>query len=196
MRPFQLDRFHSGDEQVYADVVASVQSAVRREIRRFVGTDRDSEDDLYSATCERMFDRRRDFRGEGPVEAWVLRLCTRMCIDQRRAARRVASRTRPLDIVPEVATDSRSDDERVRDAQQLESRLEAVSDAVVSLPPRMRAMALSCWYFGHRPAHIAREFGVTAPTVWTTLSKARTILRRRLETLVQSPSAIPPRLRT
>jgi RNA polymerase sigma factor (sigma-70 family) len=191
MNPLDLERFHAADELAFAEIIASVTPALRRQIIKYVGADRDLADDLYSEVCERIFDRRRDYRGDGPVAAWVFQLCARICIDYLRKEARAKRRTRPFDTPLGIAIDSRLEDERVRDAERLQSRLERVTDAVVALPPRMRAVALSHWYCGHPAAHIAREFGLTAPTVWTTLSKARTLLRGRLEPLVRTPSRTP-----
>jgi len=191
MNPSEFKRLHVGDEQFFAALIASLQPALRRHVNKYAGADPDFADDLYSEVCERIFERRRDYRGDGPVAAWAFQLCARICIDNLRKAARAKARTRPFDTLLGIATDSRSEEERVRDAERLQSKFETVTDAIVSLPPRMRVIAISHWYFGHPAAYIAREFGLTAPTVWTTLSKVRTLLRRRLEPLGRAPSRTP-----
>lgn len=195
MTPDQLERFHSGDEEIFGALVASLGPAIRRQVDGYAGRDRDFADDMYSAVLERLFDRRRDYRGEGPIGAWAFRLCARICLDHLRTNARAKRRVKPLDTPPGIATDSRLEGERVMEAERLEARLDAITDAVVSLPPRMRVVALSHWFLGHSAAHIAHQFALTPPTVWTTLSKAKALLRSQLEPLTRTPSFTPPHAR-
>jgi RNA polymerase sigma-70 factor (ECF subfamily) len=191
MEKIDLVKFQAGDGRVFAELMASLDRTLRHQIAKFV-TDRDEADDLYSELWEKIFERRREFRAEGPFAAWATILCRRICVDHARSAARARRRVRLFVTPVGTATETRSDRERIRDATHQDARLESVTNAVVALPPRMRAIAISHWYFGHSAASIAREFGLTAPTVWTTLSKIRTLLRARLLQVVRTPSRTPP----
>jgi RNA polymerase sigma factor (sigma-70 family) len=180
MEPNELKLFHAGDDRVFATLISTLEPMLRRQIRAYLGVDRDAADDLFQEVCIRMFERRGSYRGAGPLGAWVSRLCARLCVDHSRRENRAERRTSSVDWPFDAPADSRSEFERTREAETAQARLEAITDAVVALSPRKRAMAISHWYFGWPARRIAREFHVTAPTVWTVLSQIRGTLRWEL----------------
>jgi RNA polymerase sigma factor (sigma-70 family) len=191
METIDLKKFYEGDERVFAELMASLQPILRKQIVKFSYADDDEADDLYSEAWEKIFERRREFRGEGTLVAWAAVLCWRVCVDHVRRAARAKRRVRPFDTPTGIDTDTRPEHERVRDAVRQDARLESVADTVVALPPRMRAIAISHWYLGHPAAYIAQEFGLTVPTVWTTLSRIRALLKVRLLPFLRMPSQKP-----
>jgi len=187
----ELEQFRAGDEDVFATLIASLQPTLRGQIRRYVGADEDLVNDLFSEVCERIFERRVDYRGDGPIAAWAAQLCARICVDHFRRNARAKVRARRFDTPSGCANDSRSEEQRVKDAEARQSQLETVTDAVVSLPPRMRAMVISHWYLGHPASEIAKEFGLAWPTVWSALSRAKRLLQARLKPRTRTPPQTP-----
>lgn len=180
MQQTELVRLHAGDDRFFGTLLSSVEAMLRRQIRRYVGVDRDAEDDLFQDVAIKIFERRQGYRGEGPFGAWCYRLCGRVCADHVRRAARAQRRMPLVDGPYDAAADSRSEHDRTRTAEAFQTRLDAVTDAVVALAPRRRLIAISHWYLGWTAAHIARELHLTAPTVWTTLSQIRATLRQEL----------------
>jgi len=164
---------------------------LRRTIASYVGAAHDEADDLLNDICLKIFDERRSYRGEGSINAWARRLCATRCVDHLRGVARYTRRISSIGELSDVDVDSRSEADRARLAEAIQQRLEAVTDAVVALPPRARAMAISHWYFGRKPSRIARELHVSPRTVWTTLSQVRAKLRRKLAPLARTPSLTP-----
>jgi RNA polymerase sigma factor (sigma-70 family) len=191
MNPTELKRFHAGANDAFTTVLAALEPMLRRQITRHVGSDHDEADDIYAEVCERIFERRRDYRADGPIAAWAQRICRAICVDHERAATRAKHRVRPFDTPPGISTDLRSDAERTRAAEQFEDLMEAVTNAVNALAPKMRAMMREHWYVGRSPAKIAELFGVTAPGVSTTLARAKIILRSKLQPLIRTRLQTP-----
>jgi RNA polymerase sigma factor (sigma-70 family) len=191
MQPSELERFHAGDDAAFAALLASLDPALRRQIRARVGDDRDVIDDLLDETHAKIFERRLTYRGIGSIASWASRLCERLCADHSRRESRGRRLILLIEAPSDTASDSRSESDRVRIAEAYQSRFEAVTDAVAALPPRKRAIALAHWYLGWTPAHIAREFGLKSATVWTALSQIRATLRRDLAPFARVPSLTP-----
>jgi RNA polymerase sigma factor (sigma-70 family) len=183
--------FYAGDGAVLESLVASLEPMLRRTIASYVGAGSDEADDLLSEICLKIFNQRRTYRGEGSIGAWARQLCAKSCVDHLRGEARYMRRIASIGELSDADWDSRSDADRTRLAEAIEQRLEAVTDAVVALPPRARAMAISHWYLGQKPSRIAREFHVSARTVWTTLSQVRAKLRRKLAPVARAPSLTP-----
>jgi len=191
MHVSELELLHAGDGRLFGTLIVSVESALRRQIRGFVGADRDAADDLFQDVCIKIFERRQDYRGDGPFGAWCYRVCTTLCLDRVRQAARTQRRPPLVEGELDAAADSRSEPDRTRTAEAYQARLETVTNAVVALAPRKRLIAILHWYLGWPAARIAYELHLTAPTVWTTLSQMRGILRLELAPLVRAPSLTP-----
>jgi RNA polymerase sigma-70 factor (ECF subfamily) len=191
MRAAELKLFHEGDESAFAGLVASLDAPLRRQIRSYVGDDGDAEDDLLEETWLKIFEQRCTYRGIGPIGSWASRLCANLWADRSRREARNRRLSQSFDEQTDDALSSRSESDRVRIAETAQSRFEAVTDAVVALPPWKRAIAIAHWYLGWTPARIAREFGLKADTVWTALSQIRAALRRDLAPFARAPSLTP-----
>jgi RNA polymerase sigma-70 factor (ECF subfamily) len=191
MQPSELKLLYAGDEVFFETLISSVESALRRHIRRYVSVDRDAADDLFQDVCVKIFERRRDYRGDRPFGAWCYRVCTSVCVDYARRSTRTQQRRHSAASELDAASDSRSDADRIRTAEACQARLDAVTDAVIALAPRRRLIAISHWYLGWTAARIARELHLKAPTVWTTLSQIRASLRMELAPLVRVPPRTP-----
>jgi len=106
--------------------------------------------------------KRRSFRREGPLEAWVWRIVLN-------AARSDLRRSIPAVYDEPVSTNGRP----VDDAD--------LRVALVHLPERQRTAVFLRYYADLDYAAIGEALGITSGTVAATLNAAHTTLRRRLE---------------
>lgn len=116
----------------------------------------------------------RDFRGEGSVEGWVVRMVARACNRMRRG-RRNDPGLHVRDT--EMATDD-ANPELLAGRAEL---AEALGAALLELPPKDRAMLLLAEAEDWTGPEIAARLGTTPNAVRTRLSRARGQVRSRLE---------------
>jgi RNA polymerase sigma factor (sigma-70 family) len=124
----------------------------------------DSARDVVQETFVRAIRKRRSYRGDGSLEAWVWRIAFRTALEQRKARHASAESNGSFDpALPEP--------ERDRD----------LADAVRNLPARKR-LVVFLHYFADLPyAEIADALGISEGTVAATLSQARAALADALD---------------
>lgn len=181
MRPATGDAL---DERTLVAVMPRLRPRLRARIRSRCSADDDELDDLEQTIWCRAWDRRETFRGDGSLDAWVLRIADNVARDARRA-RRCAARDR------RDATEYYESMEREPWASEHDPRERApsaewdrVCNTVAALPERRRAFFIASCMLG-MPAHrIAADFGVAVKSVSEAVSRARAGIRA---------SAPPPR---
>lgn len=108
--------------------------------------------------------RRRSFRAEGNLEAWLWRIVLNVARDRLRARRRGA---RPLPRLPIPAEEGESPDE--------------VKELLLALPERQR-LAIFLHYYGDLSyAQIGEVLGISSGTVSASITTARGALRQQLQ---------------
>jgi len=107
--------------------------------------------------------KRRSFRGEGSLEAWLWRLVVNQARDELRAARRA-----PVPVL--LSANGSTTDEDAR-----------LAAAVAALPERQRVAIFLRYYADLDYASIAEALGVKRGTVAATLSAAHDNLRKTLQ---------------
>jgi RNA polymerase sigma-70 factor (ECF subfamily) len=120
--------------------------------------------DAVQETFVRALKRRRGYRGEGSLEAWVWRIAIRTAIDQRQLGKEVS-----LDQVlePIGLPEPERDPELAR--------------ALASLPPRRRLIVFLRYFADLSYADIASACGIDEGTVAAALAQGREALASRLE---------------
>lgn len=108
--------------------------------------------------------KRRSFRGEGPLEAWVWRIVVNVA---RRAARRGLAQ--PLSLVESPAPNGAGGEDA------------AVRTWLAALPQRQRLVVFLRYYADLEYPAIAEILGIRVGTVSATLSSAHASLRRAAE---------------
>jgi RNA polymerase sigma-70 factor (ECF subfamily) len=108
--------------------------------------------------------KRQDFRGSGPLEAWVWRIV----VNEARRVRRVEPRSAPALAHEPSSNGHASDDLGVR-------------AWIAALPERQRATVFLRYYADLEYAAIADVLGVRVGTVSATLSAAHASLRTQVE---------------
>lgn len=120
--------------------------------------------DAVQETFVRALKRRRSYRDDGSLEAWVWRIAIRTAIDHRHSGREVS-----LDEVlePIGLPEPERDPELAR--------------ALASLPPRRRLIVFLRYFADLSYADIASACGIDQGTVAAALAQARDVLASQLE---------------
>ena len=131
-----LRELRAGDPALYERLVAEHSIELRRYASRFTRDD-DELDELVSATWAIAWLKRGQYRGRGPIPAWLTRICRSIAI------RRVNSARRFSDFVqrhtPETSQPAaRQDNGATRDAF-----LDNCMNAVALLPERQRFVVIA-----------------------------------------------------
>jgi RNA polymerase sigma factor (sigma-70 family) len=147
----ELEALYRSRFDVFARVAASVTGDSERA--------RDAVQEAFATAVRK----RRSFRGEGPLEAWVWRIVFNAAhSDVRRAVQAV-------DYDEPVASNGHPEDDA-------ELRV-----ALARLPERQRTAVFLRYYADLDYAAIGEALGISAGTVAATLNAAHTALRIRLE---------------
>ncbi len=129
--------------------------------------DREGADDLVQDCLERALARRRHWRGDGPVRAWLFRILLNRFRDGLRSA---AGRTRlvSLDLIAEPVQSG---------GQEAHLALREVHDAMGRLPFDQRAALLLVALEGMTLAEAAQVLEIPEGTLVSRLGRARAALR-------------------
>lgn len=149
------------------DEIEAAIPALRRYAHSLV-RDRDGAEDLVQDCLERALSRRRYWRGDGPVRAWLFRILLNRFRDGRR---RWAARGQLVSI--DAAQDlGRSG------AQGAHLELREVHEAMGRLPPDQRAALLLVSLEGMTLTEAAAVLGIPEGTLASRLGRARAALRQ------------------
>jgi RNA polymerase sigma-70 factor (ECF subfamily) len=151
------------------DAIERVYRARHQEFRRVAAAitgDRDLALDAVQEGFALAVRKRHDFRGDGPLEAWVWRVVVNAILSQRRAMRPHV----PLGDEPDRAENgaAEADSDRVR-------------AALLLLPERQRLVLFLHYYADLDYGTIAAVLGISQGTVGATLHAARAAMRRSLK---------------
>jgi RNA polymerase sigma-70 factor, ECF subfamily len=124
----------------------------------------DSARDVVQETFVRAIRKRRDFRGDGSLEAWVWRIAFRTALEQKGV--RHAEPTANGSLDPAFPQPERDPE---------------LAAAVRDLPPRKRLVVFLHYFADLSYAEIAGALGISEGTVAATLSQARTALAAALD---------------
>ena len=137
-----------------------------RRVATAIGGDADRGRDAVQDAFGSALRRRRTFRGEAPLEAWLWRLVVNQARDERRAARRGPAYSAD---VPHSSNGS-SPDEDAR-----------LATAITLLPERQRLVVFLRYYADLDYASIAAALGIKSGTVAAALNTAHETLRKSLQ---------------
>ncbi len=145
-------------ERVYCERYVGFRNALAT-----VTGDPDSARDAVQEGFARALRSARGFRGDGPIEAWLWKICLRAALELRgRGARDV-----PLDDVDSALVDPGRDPE--------------LAEALRRLPERRRLIVFLRYFADLSYAEIAAACDVSEGTVAATLAQARASLAERLQ---------------
>jgi RNA polymerase sigma-70 factor (ECF subfamily) len=162
-----IERFHAGDERLFADLVTTYSPRLWPQLRRYAGVNADARD-LLQEVWLRAFDKRRTFDGRGSFIGWLLAVCRTVGI----AAVRKRMREPVTEDLTEVAARSDPDAGLLR---------ETLRDAVLALPERQRDVVILRLVEGRSTAETARLLQCAEGTVKALLHQATRKLRECLK---------------
>jgi RNA polymerase sigma-70 factor (TIGR02960 family) len=193
--PDLLARAVGGDDEAFAQLVASHRRPVFRHCYRMLGSGSDAEDATQD-TLEKAWRGLTSYDGSGPFGAWLHRIATNVCLDLLRTQRARRDPTASHDAGsahPGPGTDNAAAElswvEPVSDAalngppdpQDEVVAREQVSLAFVAalqrLAPRQRAALLLHDVLGFTHAEVAEVLDITVSAVNSLLSRARESVR-------------------
>lgn len=136
---------------------------------RYVAARADAEDVLVTAFT-RIFERFKQFRGEGSLEGWIRRIVVNEALTFLR-------KNRSMFLETDIAAASREPD-----YQQLADHLEEedLLHMIARLPPGYRMVFNLYAIEGYSHQEIAEKLGISENTSKSQLSRARTYLQRML----------------
>lgn len=163
-----------GEVEAYGELVRRYQSSVFNVCYRLLGERREAED-LAQESFVRGYQRLETFDVERPFGPWIWRLAANLCLNQ---LRRPGQNRQPLDeehdepregglVDPETAEEERQSSERVR-------------EALMSLPPRYRAVIELRHFQDLTYQEISSTLSLPLSDVRSHLFRARKMLARRL----------------
>jgi RNA polymerase sigma factor (sigma-70 family) len=155
--------------------VDAIEAVYRAQLPRFrrvaaaVAGDRELARDAVQDAFASAVRNRRDFRADGPLEAWLWRTVVNAAV----TVRRTRSHDSPLSGSEPARSNGRGDD-----------TADGIRAAVAGLPERQRLVLFLRYYADLDYVTIGRVTGLAPGTVGATLSAARKSLRRLLQEVV------------
>ena len=169
-----LDRARQGDEAAFAQLFARHQRAIFRYAAHMCG--RDVADDVVQETFLVVLRGVNGYDpGRSPVAGYLFGIARHLVL--KRAARMRAALAEPLDNHP---VDLCHDGESVLDELTRREAIEAVRDAVHSLPPLYREVVVLCELEGIDYATAAGVMQCPIGTIRSRLHRARALLAAKL----------------
>src|SRR5262245_6680143 len=170
----------AGDEQAFVQLTAPLRRRLHAHCYRLLGSVDDADDALQETMLRawRALDR---FEPRAPVQAWLYRIATNVCLRMMERRRRdVAGVESFLQPYPDRALDDVADTAPTPDAEAVTH--EGMGLAVVAtmqlLAPRQRAVLVLREALGWSAHDVAELLGETVPAVNSALQRARVRLER------------------
>ena len=147
--------------------------------------DREAAKDLFQETFIKANYNLDKFRGDCSIKTWLIRITINVCKDFLKSAyqRKVV----PMTEVEEDSLKVEDDYEQIENAD----RDEQIRRAVNSLPDNYREVVLCVYFREMSVADTSAALGLPEGTVKSRLSRARDVLRSKLERIVDSGTEKP-----
>ncbi|HET9439841.1 MAG TPA: sigma-70 family RNA polymerase sigma factor [Longimicrobiales bacterium] len=167
--PVDIERFHEGDERLFAELVRAYSPRLLAYLRKF--NDGSYDADLLQDVWLRAFQKRRGFDGRGSLFGWLLTICRTVALRNASMEQRYADLGAVENVLSSAtpATDSDAFSERAR-----------LQQAIERLPARQREVVLLRIIEDRSVADTARTLGCAEGTVKAAL---HTAIRRLQEVL-------------
>jgi RNA polymerase sigma-70 factor, ECF subfamily len=167
-----LARLRRRDEQAFRELVTRYQGLVRAYAAGILG-DRQEAEDAAQECFIRAYRRLGAFRGDAPLQTWLLRICRNHCLDRLRARPSVQ-----LVELHEDLAQGASDTTTTGAAMRVER--ESLVSALGALPDVLQQAVVLRELRGLSYQEVASALGVPVGTVRSRLSAARVQLRASL----------------
>lgn len=167
-----IEAARRGEVAVLAEMTARYGERLAAEGRRRCRTAEEAEDAVQDALLS-AGEHLAQFRGEGSLEGWLVRMVANACHRMRRGRKNDPS----LHVVDAVLASEQDSPERRAAQGEL---LGVLSDVLDTLAPTDRLVFLLAEGRGDKGPEIARELGLTPQAVRSRLSRARKRVREAM----------------
>ncbi len=121
--------------------------------------------DVVSDVFLKVLTLEKGFKSEQHTKAWLIRVTVNRCRDIFRSQKNIAA-----DEIPE----------QTADFAPIEERLD-IAAALEQMPPKLRTVLYLYYYEEYGTREIAKMLGIPKSTVTTSLSRARKMLKNKLD---------------
>ena len=163
-----------GDLAAFEQIVLRHQAEAWHVAYRFTGNAAEAED-LAQEAFLRILDAASRYQPTASFRTYLFRVLNRLCIDQVRKKRPIAT-----DILPQSADDRPSAIQRVSDRE----RDAAIQTVLDSLPPNQRMAVVLRYFEGLSGSEMAQTMGISTKAVERLLARGRKALEQRLKHLL------------
>lgn len=149
-------------------LVAQYQGAVLRTCYLYL-CDRSQAEDAVQETFLKVYRNLDSFRGESSEKTWILKIAMRTCYDMNHSGwSRFFNRRITPEMLPEASV-------------PFTERDDALTQAVMRLPEKLRRVIILYYYQGLNVREIAETLGITQPSVSNRMKRGREKLKAALE---------------
>ena len=149
-------------------LVAQYQGAVLRTCYLYL-CDRSQAEDAVQETFLKVYRNLDRFRGESSEKTWILKIAMRTCYDMNHSGwSRFFNRRITPEMLPEASV-------------PFTERDDALTQAVMRLPEKLRRVIILYYYQGLSVREIAETLGITQPSVSSRMKRGREKLKAALE---------------
>lgn len=149
-------------------LVAQYQGAVLRTCYLYL-CDRSQAEDAVQETFLKVYRNLDSFRGESSEKTWILKIAMRTCYDMNHSGwSRFFNRRITPEMLPEASV-------------PFTERDDALTQAVMRLPEKLRRVIILYYYQGLSVREIAETLGITQPSVSSRMKRGREKLKAALE---------------
>ena len=149
-------------------LVAQYQGAVLRTCYLYL-CDRSQAEDAVQETFLKVYRNLDSFRGESSEKTWILKIAMRTCYDMNHSGwSRFFNRRVTPEMLPEASV-------------PFTERDDALTQAVMRLPEKLRRVIILYYYQGLGVREIAETLGITQPSVSSRMKRGREKLKAALE---------------
>ena len=180
-----LQRWQSGDEAAFEDLVRRHERRVFRLLLRMLGNREEAEDVTQEAFLS-LHRHGHRFRREARFSTFVYRVASNAALNRRRTLGRNRSRIDELEVRQQAGFDLPARPRDPEDAAVGSEAQERVQEALLDLPPDLRVAVVLYDIEGQSYQEVARVLGIPEGTVKSRIHRARSALRDNLRSYLRA----------
>jgi len=180
-----VQRWQSGDERAFEDLVRRHERRVFRLLLRMLGTREEAEDVTQEAFLS-LHRHGHRFRREARFSTFVYRVAANAALNRRRTLGRNRNRVDELRVRQQAGFDLPSGPRDPEDAAVGSEAQVRVQEALLDLPPDLRVAVVLYDIEGQSYREVAGVLGIPEGTVKSRIHRARSALRESLRGYVSA----------
>jgi len=185
-----VERWQSGDESAFQDLIRRHERRVFRLLYRMMGSKEEAEDVAQEAFLS-LHRHGHRFRREARFSTFVYRVAANAALNRRRTLGRNRNRVSELKVSQEAGFDLPPAPRDPEDAAVGSEVRERVQEALLELPEDLRVAVLLYDIEGQSYQDVARVLEIPEGTVKSRIHRARSALRDQLRSYVEAAREEP-----